>query len=41
MSTHSALHWDVSMQRSGKYIFGLPTGVPKIDNENKVKIAAE
>ena len=41
MSTHSALHWDVSMQRSGKYIFGLPTGVPKIDNEKKVKLAAE
>lgn len=41
MSTHSALHWDVSMQRSGKYIFGLPTGDPKIDNETRVRLAAE
>ncbi len=41
MSTHSALHWEAGMQRSGKYIFGLPTGDPKIDSERKLKHAAE
>ncbi|MEQ8509276.1 MAG: acyl-CoA dehydrogenase family protein [Rhodospirillaceae bacterium] len=41
MSTHSALHWESGMQRSGKYIFGLPTGDPKVDNEMKLKQAAE
>ena len=41
MSTHSAYHWEAAMQRSGKYIFGLPTGDPKIDSERKVKLAAE
>ena len=41
MSTHSALHWEAGMQRSGKYIFGLPTGDPKIDNERKLQQAAE
>jgi 3-hydroxy-9,10-secoandrosta-1,3,5(10)-triene-9,17-dione monooxygenase len=41
MSTHSALHWEVGMQRSGKYIFGLPTGDPKIDDERKLQHAAE
>ncbi len=41
MSTHSALHWEAGMQRSGKYIFFLPTGDPKIDSEMKLKQAAE
>lgn len=41
MSTHSALHWESGMQRSGKYIFGLPTGDPKIDSERNLKQAAE
>lgn len=41
MSTHSALHWESGMQRSGKYIFGLPTGDPKIDGERDLKQAAE
>jgi 3-hydroxy-9,10-secoandrosta-1,3,5(10)-triene-9,17-dione monooxygenase len=41
MSTHSALHWEAGLQRSGKYIFGLPTGDPKIDGETKLKQAAE
>jgi 3-hydroxy-9,10-secoandrosta-1,3,5(10)-triene-9,17-dione monooxygenase len=41
MSTHSALHWEASMQRSGRRAFGLPTGDPKIDGDVKVKQAAE
>lgn len=41
MSTHSALHWESGMQRSGKYIFGLPTGDSKIDSERNLKQAAE
>lgn len=41
MSTHSALHWESGMQRSGKYIFGLPTGDAKIDGERNLKQAAE
>lgn len=41
MSTHSALHWESGMQRSGKYIFGLPTGDPKVDGERNLKQAAE
>jgi 3-hydroxy-9,10-secoandrosta-1,3,5(10)-triene-9,17-dione monooxygenase len=41
MSTHSALHWEAGLQRSGKFIFGLPTGDPKIDGARKLKHAAE
>jgi len=41
MSTHSALHWEAGLQRSGKFIFGLPTGDPKIDGARKLKQAAE
>jgi hypothetical protein len=39
--THSALHWEASIQRNGKYIFGLPTVDPKIDIGKKLKQAAE
>ncbi len=41
MSTHSALHWEAGLQRSGKFIFGLPTGDPKVDGDRKLKQAAE
>ena len=41
MSTHSALNWEASMIKSGKYIFGLSTGDPKIDDEQQVRQAAE
>jgi 3-hydroxy-9,10-secoandrosta-1,3,5(10)-triene-9,17-dione monooxygenase len=41
MSTHSALNWEASMIKSGKYIFQLPTGDPRIDAERHIKQAAE
>lgn len=41
MSTHSAFHWEAGLQRSGKYIFGLPTGDPKVDQGRDLRHAAE